>query len=103
MGLFHLFTGRPSLEKGLERWRETPDAVLLDVRTPEEYQSGHVPGATNLPLDRLQELDVPKHCPIFAYCLSGARSAQACAWLKRKGYEATNLGGIGGYRGPLET
>ena len=62
-----------------------------------------MPGARNLPLDRLGELDLPKDRPVFAYCLSGARSAQACAWLKRKGYEATNLGGIGGYRGPLET
>lgn len=103
MGLFDFLTRRSSMEEGLERWRETPDAVLLDVRTPEEYRSGHVPGAANLPLDRLGELNLPKNRPIFAYCLSGARSAQACAWLKRKGYEATNLGGIGGYRGLLET
>ena len=62
-----------------------------------------MPGAKNLPLDRLGGVNLPKSQPVFAYCLSGARSAQACAWLKRKGYEATNLGGIGGYRGPLET
>ena len=73
------------------------------MRTPEEYRAGHVPGAKNLPLDRLGGVNLPKSQPVFAYCLSGARSAQACAWLKRKGYEATNLGGIGGYRGPLET
>ena len=36
MGLFDFFARRPSLEEGLERWKETPDAVLLDVRTPEE-------------------------------------------------------------------
>ena len=73
------------------------------MRTPEEYRAGHVPGAKNLPLDRLGGVNLPKSQPVFAYCLSGARSAQACAWLKRRGYEATNLGGIGGYRGPLET
>lgn len=103
MGLFDFFARRPSLEEGLERWKETPDAVLLDVRTPEEYRAGHVPGAKNLPLDRLGGVNLPKSQPVFAYCLSGARSAQACAWLKRRGYEATNLGGIGAYRGPLET
>ena len=103
MGLFDLFARRPALSEGLEQYRNTSGAVLLDVRTPEEYRSGHVPGARNLPLDRLGELDLPKDRPVFAYCLSGARSAQACGWLKRQGYEATNLGGIGSYRGPLET
>ena len=83
--------------------KETPDAVLLDVRTPEEYRAGHVPGAKNLPLDRLGGVNLPKSQPVFAYCLSGARSAQACAWLNRQGHEAVNLGGIGSYRGPLET
>lgn len=103
MGLFDALFRRPNLEEGLERWRAVPGAVLLDVRTPEEYRDGHVPGAVNLPLDRLAEGELPQDRPVFAYCLSGARSAQACAWLKRRGYEAVNLGGIGGYRGVLET
>ena len=58
MGLFDFLTRRPGMEEGLAQWRETPNAVLLDVRTPEEYRSGHVPGARNLPLDRLGELDL---------------------------------------------
>lgn len=103
MGLFDFLLHRPDMEEGLERWRATPGAVLLDVRTPEEYRSGHIPGAVNLPLDRLQDLDLPQEHPVFAYCLSGARSAQACAWMKRQGCEAVNLGGISGYRGPIET
>lgn len=41
MGLFDVLFRRPDLEEGLERWRETPDAILLDVRTP-----GGVPGRT---------------------------------------------------------
>ena len=103
MGLFDFLLHRPDFEEGLERWRAVPGAILLDVRTPEEYRSGHVPGAVNLPLDRLHERELPADRPVFAYCLSGARSARACAWLKRQGHEAVNLGGIGSYRGPLET
>ena len=103
MGFFDFFTHHSGGSEGFATWKETPNAVLLDVRTVEEYRSGHVPGARNLPLDRLKELDLPKDRPLFAYCLSGGRSAQACAWLKKQGYAATNLGGIGSYRGPLET
>ena len=74
MGLFDLFARRPALSEGLEQYRNTSGAVLLDVRTPEEYRSGHVPGARNLPLDRLGELDLPKDRPVFAYCLRDRKS-----------------------------
>ena len=49
MGLFDLFARRPALSEGLEQYRNTPGAILLDVRTPEEYRDGHLPGAKNLP------------------------------------------------------
>ena len=102
MGLFDFFARRPSLEEGLERWKETPDAVLLDVRTPEEYQAGHVPGVKNLPLDRLGGVNLPKSQPVFAYCLSGARSRQAAGMLKRMGYTAvSDIGGISSYHGKV--
>ena len=45
MGLFDLFARRPALSEGLEQYRNTSGAVLLDVRTPEEYRDGHLPGA----------------------------------------------------------
>ena len=75
---------------------------LLDVRTPEEYRDGHLPGAKNLPLDRLDTIAEPSGSPLFVYCRSGARSAQAKARLARAGYSVTDLGGLLGYRGPLE-
>ena len=40
MGLFDLFARRPALSEGLEQYRNTSGAVLLDVRTPEEYRDG---------------------------------------------------------------
>ena len=102
MGLFDWFARRPGLAEGLENWKSTPGAVLLDVRTPEEYRAGHIPGAQNLPLDRLDTIAEPAGSPLFIYCRSGARSAQAKARLARAGYSVTDLGGLLGYRGPLE-
>lgn len=75
MGLFDLFARRPALSEGLEQYRNTSGAVLLDVRTPEEYRDGHLPGAKNLPLDRLDTIAEPAGSPLFVYCRSGARSA----------------------------
>ena len=102
MGLFDLFARRPALSEGLEQYRNTPGDILLDVRTPEEYRDGHLPGAKNLPLDRLDTIAEPAGSPLFVYCRSGARSAQAKARLARAGYSVTDLGGLLGYRGPLE-
>ncbi len=103
MGLFHLFTRRPSLTEGLAQMADTPHAVLLDVRTREEFEAGHLPGAKNLPLDTLLQHLPQEDSVLFSYCHSGARSAQACAMLTKQGYQAINLGGLMGYRGPLET
>ena len=78
---------------------------LIDVREADEYASGHVPGATNLPLsdflERYGELDKEKSYHII--CQSGARSAQACAFLEEEGYYVTNVaGGTSAWLGDLE-
>lgn len=69
-------------------------AVVLDVRTPAEFASGHVEGAINLPLDQVGtgagKLD--KATPLLVCCASGARSAVAAAQLRAKGFEAVNAG-----------
>lgn len=75
-------------------------AALLDVRTPAEYESGHIEEAVNVPLQALQagSMDgVPsdKSGPIVVICLSGGRSAAAQAILKQKGYsKVQNVGGM---------
>lgn len=102
MNLFHFSSPGQQLEQNLPLLEQTPGALLLDVRSPQEYASGHLPGAVNLPLNQLAAIDVPKDRPIFAYCHSGARSARACAFLGRMGYQAVNLGGLAGYSGNLE-
>ena len=66
--------------------RDTSGAVLVDVRNRKEYEQGHLPGAVNIPLPDIQfsigKLG-PVSTPLFVYCLSGARSRQACNNLKK--------------------
>ena len=104
MGLFDLFH-RPSLQEGLDRCQADPKGVLVDVRTPEEYEEGHIPGSRNLPLDELVQAKnmTDRNASLYVYCHSGARSRQAAAMLKRMGYlNVTNIGGLMGYRGTIE-
>ena len=71
--------------------------MLVDVRTAEEFQSGHIPGAVNIALQSLPErlATLPKAQPIVLYCRSGARSSNAAQMLKRAGFEdVRDLGGI---------
>ena len=91
-----------TIDEGVQLCRSTPNAVLLDVRTPEEYAEGHIPGSVNQPLERMQSYDGDVSAPIFAYCRRGARSARAVALLKELDSDAVNLGGIIDYRGELE-
>ena len=61
---------------------------LVDVRTPEEYGQGHVPGAALKPLDRLADLsaDLPKQLEVHLICRSGMRSQQAAKILAAQGF-----------------
>ena len=105
MGLFH-FSSAPDINNGLEAYRSTPGALLLDVRSPGEYREGRIPGSVNLPLRTLKDIGTvapDKDTPVFVYCFSGGRSAQAAATLRRLGYtNVTDLGGITAYSGELE-
>jgi hydroxyacylglutathione hydrolase len=67
----------------------TPEAVVLDVREPEEYAHGHVPGAVNLPQAELaSRLDeVPRDRPLFVICQSGYRARRAAQFLTQMGFE----------------
>ena len=105
MGLFDNMMG-PDLKQGLAEFEQTTGAVLLDVRTPEEYAGGHVAGSRNLPLQmitRVEDEISDKEMPLFVYCQSGARSRRAAAFLEKIGYaHVKNIGGLAGYTGPLE-
>lgn len=101
MGIFNMFGG--GFDKKLEEARATQNARIIDVRTSGEYRSGHVPGAENVPLDRIAGFKAAANTPLFVYCQSGGRSAQAARILEQNGFtDMTNLGGIMSYRGPVE-
>jgi len=71
-----------------EAGRGSTDAVVVDVREPEEFASGHVPGAINLPqADLATRLDeVPRDRPVFLICQGGFRSLRAAQFLSQRGF-----------------
>ena len=105
MGFFDFLHG-PDINQGVKEYGGLEGAVLLDVRTPQEYREGRIPGSINIPLQSLSTADqIPagKDAPLFVYCYSGARSAQAIRLLARMGYTNTkNIGGIAAYKGKVE-
>ena len=105
MGFFDLFK-KLDIYAGLEQYKATPGAVLLDVREADEFAAGHIPGSINLPLsviDTAETLIPDFETPIFAYCLVGSRSARATSRLHAMGYKkAVSIGGIRDYKEALE-
>ena len=90
-----------------EYLKEKEDStILLDVRTKEEYEEGHIPGSINVELDYINTVkDVikDKESKIYLYCRSGHRSGIALNAMKELGYtDLTNIGGIIHYKGELE-
>jgi phage shock protein E len=85
-------------DKAYQLWKEKPqEVVILDVRTPGEYQSGHVKGATNLDYYANFEAEVqklPKDKIYLLHCASGRRSGEATAIMRKLGYKAYNMGGF---------
>ena len=104
MRFIDLITGA-TINRGVDRWRATDGAVLIDVRSEEEYGQGHIPGSVNIPLNDIKRVlqEYPeKETPIFVHCLTGSRSGQALSFLKRSGYtKVENIGGIAGYQGEV--
>lgn len=74
--------------------------LLIDVRSPEEYTSGFIPGARNIPLQNLarETGTLPRDKPLILYCRSGSRSASAASMLKQAGFaDVHDLGGLFGW------
>lgn len=86
----------PEVSAGEARARQEAGAAIVDVREPDEWREGHIPGAVHIPLgslaSRLGELDPNQE--IVTVCRSGSRSAQAAELLQQAGYRrASSLAG----------
>ncbi|MBS6181463.1 rhodanese-like domain-containing protein [[Clostridium] innocuum] len=94
-----------SIEEGLLLKKKEPSICLLDVRTPKEYASKHLPESINLPLQQMETVHaiIPDlQTRILVYCQSGSRSRRAAIALKKYGYEqVTDLGGIMHWNGKM--
>ncbi len=93
-----------SIEHTYEHWKEGEKSpipfAILDVRTPEEYAAGHIPGAMNISIQTLQNRlnEVPKNKRVYVHCEAGGRSAKASKILMEAGI--TNIENIpAGMRG----
>ena len=105
MGIFDYFQ-KQDINEGLARFKNESRAVLIDVRTPDEYAGGHIPRSRNLPLDQITKAEsaLPdKNLPLYVYCEKGSRSKKACAQLEKMGYtNVQNIGGFETYKGKAE-
>ncbi|MGB7339166.1 MAG: rhodanese-like domain-containing protein [Phototrophicaceae bacterium] len=75
--------------------------LLIDVRTPAEYASGHIAGSINIPVDEIANrlAEIPTDMPVVVYCQSGNRSGRAASILMTNDYnQVYDLGGIARWR-----
>ena len=87
-----------TMDEAIKIMEKESDYVILDVRTPEEFSEGHIPGAINVPNEDIGTADIPelpdKSRMILVYCRSGRRSKEAAEKLCALGY--TNIIEFGG-------
>lgn len=76
-----------------ERLAADGAVLLLDVREPDEWEAGHAPGATHVPLGDLDPAALPTDRPIVAVCRSGNRSGKAAETLSAAGLTVHNMAG----------
>ena len=83
-------------EKELDRLLEKEQGFVIDLRSPWEYAAYHIPGAVNIPYERLKKVrGLPKNVPLIFYCERGSVSMVAAREMAEKGYRAKSLtGGI---------
>ena len=97
-----------SMDEGLKMMAESSNFTLLDVRRPDEFASGHIPGAVLFTNELMTKADAEKLLPnknqrIFVYCRSGRRSKEASQKLVDYGYSnVIEIGGILDYEGEIE-
>ncbi len=102
MGFLNLFK-HVDINTEVEAMKSVENAVLLDVRSEEEYSGGHIPGSKNVPVEKIEKVVdaiTDKNTPVYVYCLRGSRSSTAVSAMEKMGYtNAKSIGGIASYKG----
>ena len=97
-----------SMDEAAKLMETEKDFILVDVRRPDEYNAGHIPGAVLLTNETISETTAErilknKDQKIFVYCRSGQRSRDAARKLSALGYtNVVNIGGIMSWKGKIE-
>ena len=96
-----------SMDEAVEMMKKESGYIILDVRRPDEYDEGHIPGAINVPNEEIGTAEIPelpdKAQLILVYCRSGRRSKEASEKLVMLGYtNVVEFGGILDWKGEIE-
>ena len=96
-----------SMDEAVKMMRDEKDYIILDVRRPDEFAEGHIPGAINVPNEEIGTTEIAelpdKSQLILVYCRSGRRSKEASEKLVKLGYtNIVEFGGIQDYEGEIE-
>lgn len=96
-----------SMEEAVQMMEAESGYVILDVRRPDEYAAGHIPGAINVANETIGTAEIPelpdKDQLILVYCRSGRRSKEASEKLVKLGYtNIVEFGGILDWKGEIE-
>ena len=96
-----------SMDEAVKMMKNEKSYVILDVRRPDEYAEGHIPGAINVPNEEIGTAEIAKlpdkSQMILVYCRSGRRSKEAAEKLVKLGYtNVVEFGGILDYKGEIE-
>jgi rhodanese-related sulfurtransferase len=97
-----------SMEDAVQMMEDESGYVILDVRRPDEYAAGHIPGAINVANETIGTAEIPelpdKNQLIMVYCRSGRRSKEAAEKLVKLGYtNVVEFGGILDWKGEIVT
>lgn len=96
-----------SMDEAVKMMKDEKNYIILDVRRPDEYAEGHIPGAINIPNEEIGTAEIAelpdKSQLILVYCRSGRRSKEASEKLVKLGYtNIVEFGGILDYKGEIE-
>ena len=96
-----------SMDEAVKMMKDEKNYIILDVRRPDEYAEGHIPGAINVPNEEIGSAEITelpdKSQLILVYCRSGRRSKEASEKLVRLGYtNIVEFGGILDWKGEIE-